>query len=212
MIAVVLLILLASLMAATAYPALKGEDLSRAFIKTSAVALLAALAAIAESWALCAALAACGLGDFALARSGPRWFLAGMAAFALGHGLYILCFVEVGAQFENLLGWRILICAALASAAVWSGRFFAEGAGKLAPAMRGYIAIIGCMGVTALALPLGGFASLIILGAGLFIASDWMIGQRVFLKKAWRGQDAAIWASYYAAQLCLLIGVIFSAS
>ena len=185
---------------AIAYLFCPRDRIVTAFVKAGAVAGLAVLALNNGFWLLAAALALCAMGDFALARPGDKWFLAGMAAFAVGHAVYA-CLFFVGVS-GLLYGLTPLAVGALIVIAVVLGWRFASHAGPLAGPVMGYVAVITAMGLSALTLAFG----LLTVGVVLFMLSDTLIGQQKFLHVTWRGQDVAIWASYYLAQVLILIG------
>ena len=189
----------ASLAAAAAYLFWPGEGFVRAIVKTLAVGGLAIISAVNGVPWLAIALAFCAFGDFALARAGERWFLAGMLGFGIGHVLYALLFLQWASDITLLRG----LCAiALLAVAVILGRAYSARAGDLAWPVRIYVALIACMGLAAISLP----ASVVIVGAGLFMLSDAIIGQQKFLNQTWPGQDAVIWITYYVGQLLILLG------
>jgi len=174
----------------------------RAVVKCGAVGAMVPLAALNGVPLLALALAFSTWGDFALARPGDRWFLAGMVGFGAAHVLYAATFVSWGA-LGGLTGGTLLAVMLLVAVALWLGHRFSARAGALQWPVRIYVGLIAAMGTAALGLPPG----LIPLGALLFILSDALIGQQMFLNRFWRGQDIAIWSSYYIAQACLLIGI-----
>lgn len=198
-----------SVMAASSYPAIRSDGLGRAVVKASAVAALAGISAVHGPGWLTFALALSAFGDFALNRPGERWFLVGMAAFGAAHLGFMALFLSLGAFGEASWIWlRVGLGLVLASVALMLGRRYAAQAGALRVPVMVYVGLIACMGFAALALPLS-IASLILLaGALLFILSDALIGQQRFLERVWRGQDLAIWVSYYAAQVLLSLGAL----
>jgi len=192
---------LLSIGCALIYPLLTGEGLARAMVKSGAVGALASVALISGAPMLAVALALSTWGDFALARPGDRWFLAGMVGFGLAHVLYAILFITWGA-LAGLTGWAMGAACALACLAAWLGHRFSAQAGELKWPVRIYVGLIAIMGVAALGLPVG----IVLLGALLFVLSDAMIGQQKFLNTQWPGQDLAIWVTYYLAQVCILVG------
>ena len=179
----------------------------RSVVKTLSTAALALAVAQAggPSW-LVAALGLSALGDMALSRPGDRVFLLGMAAFALAHGAYVLGFVRLGASPGQLLQPAPLAAALglIALAALVTPRFV-RGAGALAPAVAGYIAVILAMGLTALAVP---GQPLLQAAAALFIASDVILGEQRFGTPRGAAADRALWAAYWSAQALFALSVL----
>jgi uncharacterized membrane protein YhhN len=142
-------------------------------------------------------------GDVFLALSGLKWFRAGLVAFLLGHGLYILAF--------NFLipfsGWfspgDLLILAISLGACRWLWPHL--GAMKL-PVLA-YVAVITLMvfGARAVfespALPLTGKA-LIFWGAILFYLSDLLVARDQFIRKAFSNRLIGL-PLYYSGQFLL---------
>jgi len=142
-------------------------------------------------------------GDVFLALSGLKWFRAGLVAFLLGHGLYILAF--------NFLipfnGWfspgDFLILAISLGACRWLWPHL--GAMKL-PVLA-YVAVITLMVFGAWAvferpdLPMTGKA-LIFWGAILFYLSDLLVARDQFIRKAFPNRLIGL-PLYYTGQFLL---------
>src|SRR5918994_1958522 len=111
--------LLFSLAAAVVYGLILNtrETLLRSAVKTLAVALLAALAAIQGGpLLLIAALALSALGDAFLSRDGDKAFLGGLASFLAAHLAYIALFWLAGAGLEPLSQpWRGALAVVMAA-------------------------------------------------------------------------------------------------
>jgi uncharacterized membrane protein YhhN len=207
--------LLFSLAAAVVYGLILNtrETLLRSAVKTLAVALLAALAAVQGGpLLLVAALALSALGDAFLSRDGDKAFLGGLASFLAAHLAYIALFFLAGSGFELLWqSWRAVLAIAIAAFVVamlvmlWR---------RVAPDLRlpvaAYAAAILGMGVSALTLD----NVWIIVGAVLFMASDGLLAAEKFLVAAisphreWMRH--AVWALYYAAQLMITLGFLLA--
>lgn len=163
--------------------------------KPAALALLLLWAALgdAPTWALIAALAFSLLGDVYLMLPG-NLFVAGLAAFLVGHLAYI-------DAFHAPLGWRL----------VWSGVILALSAplglrivGAIpAPPVRvavaAYMVVIGLMTGSAIA---AGLPSAIV-GALLFMLSDSMIAWDRFVAP-FAGARLAIIVTYHVGQALLV--------
>jgi uncharacterized membrane protein YhhN len=207
--------LLFSLAAAVVYGLILNtrETLLRSAVKTLAVALLAALAAVQGGpLLLVAALALSALGDAFLSRDGDKAFLGGLASFLAAHLAYIALFFLAGGGWELLAEpWRVVLAVAMAAFAagmlvmLWR---------RVAPDLRlpvaAYAAAILGMGVSALTLD----NVWIIVGAVLFMASDGLLAAEKFLVAAisphreWMRH--AVWALYYAAQLMITLGFLLA--
>lgn len=179
----------------------------RSAIKTGSIALLAVVAVPVPLLALALGLSA--LGDLALSRSGERAFLAGIAAFALGHLAYVVLFRSFGGDPALTNGWQVGGAAGIV--ALSSGMAFVlwSRSGPLRWPVLGYIAIIAAMGISALSVP-APFAGAVIAGALLFMLSDSLIATERFViqgRAAPRWISPAIWSTYWLAQVLFCVGV-----
>lgn len=178
-----------------------------ALVKISGIVLLALYAAFRKAFVLTLALVLSAGGDFALALSPPA-MEAGIGFFGAAHLVYLVIF----ASFILKGGWRkdglILAVALLAFGAamfVW----LRPGMGELMVPASAYLAIILAM-VIAAGLVRG--PRIIIAGALLFLISDSLIAARLFREVLvfdgldWGG--VAVWITYFAAQLCLAVGIV----
>ena len=124
--------------------------------KTASVALLALIAlAVGAPLPVTLGLAFGALGDFFLTRRGESAFLAGMAAFALGHLAYVAAFVTRGLELGGPVfgpvqtGLLVLLVLLIASTEVW----LAPRTADLRGPVRGYGLIIGAMAAAVILLP-----------------------------------------------------------
>jgi uncharacterized membrane protein YhhN len=181
-------------------------------LKPATLALLVAAASVADlgtirPWVV-AALAFGLLGDVGLmlsraGRADPP-FLAGLGAFLIGHGCYLVAFARVGLHGLDLLAGALVVAGVaglalpqvLRSAARSNGRPFAG-------IVAGYAAVLSAM--TVLGVGTGQAATAI--GAALFLASDTLIARERFVARTTHGPLIVI-ASYHAAQFLILIGLI----
>jgi uncharacterized membrane protein YhhN len=192
-------------------------SLTGALVKTASTGLLAAVGALFSGplpWAIVLGLTLGALGDFFLARRHPSAFLTGMAAFALGHLAYAWAFLSRAAEIapfqlapaQGLAGLALLVL--LLSTEVW----LAPRTAALRWPVRGYVVVIGLMGLAAIALPPHPenlSAALIRLGAALFVLSDLLLAIRLFVARtgpATRGLSLALWPAYWGGQLLILVG------
>jgi uncharacterized membrane protein YhhN len=178
----------------------------RSLIKTGSMALLAlaGLALSAPVWVVLG-LAFGALGDFFLSRPGSKAFLAGMAAFAIGHLAYALFFV--GGVGWGVFDWRIGAVLALLGLAATTELWLAPRTDALHWPVRGYVVVITLMGIAAL----GQNAPVLWLGAGLFILSDVLLALALFVfpTAAWRWVMAVtLWPAYWIGQFLILQGAL----
>jgi uncharacterized membrane protein YhhN len=142
-------------------------------------------------------------GDVFLALPGLKWFRAGLVAFLLGHGLYILAF-NVLIPFK---GWfspgDFLILAVSLGACRWLWPHL----GAMKPPVLVYVAVITLMVFGARAvferpdLPWTGKA-LIFWGALLFYLSDLLVARDQFIRKAFSNRLIGL-PLYYTGQFLL---------
>jgi uncharacterized membrane protein YhhN len=182
--------------------------------KPLTMALLVVVAAVAGSaptdvrWLVVGAAVFGVLGDTALLRSGTTWFIRGLLAFAVGHGLYAAAALAVGVGATAW--WGVLFVALL-----FSWRFLpsvvpaarASGGRAMMLAVLFYATIIAAMVVTAT----GTGRWLAVVGAASFAVSDWVLGQRQFV-----GPDTfhrlSVMVPYHVGQTMLILGLLGVAS
>ena len=184
--------------------------LLRSATKVAATGFLA-LAALDTGgpWSLFSALLFCAIGDWFLSRDGERAFLAGMAAFAIGHALFIALFLRLGADPGYLAErWlaapALLVLAGLMLALLWPRL------GRLRWPVAGYVAVIVAMGVSALALPRVHMP--VLQGALAFILSDAILAAELFLlpedSPARRLSPHLVWLFYWGGLVAIAGGVL----
>lgn len=181
-------------------------------VKTLSTALLALAGLAGQAPALIVAGLALGsAGDFALSRPGTRAFLAGMAAFALGHLAYVVAFVTRSVELGGLAfgpvqtGLLVLLALLLISTEVW----LAPRTGDLRWPVRGYGLIIGAMAASVILLPANPGDRLLQTGAALFLLSDTLLALRLFVahsEAAKRTLGLAVWPAYWLGQALILWG------
>jgi uncharacterized membrane protein YhhN len=180
----------------------------RSAVKTGSIALLAVVAAPVPLLAV--ALGLCALGDLALSRSGERAFVAGIAAFALGHLAYVVLFRSFDGDPALTNGWQTSVAVGIVAASSGLALALWSKLGPLRWPVLGYIAIITAMGISALSVP-APFAGAVIAGALLFILSDSLIATERFLIRdgaAPRWISPAIWSTYWLAQVLFCVGIV----
>jgi uncharacterized membrane protein YhhN len=180
----------------------EGQNWPRTVLKTAAVALLAlAGGQLGAPWLVIVGLAFGALGDFFLSRHGASAFLAGMAAFAVGHLAYAAYFWGIGGATFGPLTLVLILLAA--STELW----LAPHTGALLWPVRGYVSVILLMALAAI----GQSQLLLSLGAGLFVVSDTLLALVLFVPRIapWRKIFAImLWASYWLGQFLILQGAL----
>jgi uncharacterized membrane protein YhhN len=155
-------------------------------------------------WLVVAGLIFGAAGDFCLSRPGSKTFLAGMAAFALGHLAYALLFLDQ-ADFTLLIASpRAVAVAVLLALLVSTEVWLAPYTGKLRDPVRGYVLVITVMGIAALAVPHAGPA----FGAALFLLSDLLLALRLFRFPTGRMRcflALVLWPFYWIGQFSILL-------
>lgn len=174
----------------------------RSLCKTLSVALLAVASVLMGAPGLITlGLVLGALGDLFLSRPGQASFLAGMAAFGLGHLAYTAVFWGVGGDLSIL--WMAGLGALAASTEVW----LAPRTGALRWPVRAYVAIIALMALAASTLGVGLTAA----GAGLFLVSDFLLSLDLFvLAQNGTGRRALrriLWAAYWGGQGLIALGM-----
>ncbi|WP_281983338.1 lysoplasmalogenase family protein [Thalassorhabdomicrobium marinisediminis] len=216
------LLLVVSTLCALCYGAVfvhRRDSLARSVVKTGAVGALTGV----SLWAglpvlLSLALFLGALGDLALSRRGGRAFLLGLSAFLLGHFAYVPLLLETGAGVAVLweTPWRAGLLALLCLLAGALLRWGLTDLGRMRGPVWLYSGVILLMGGAALTLPLTWPATLGLIGALAFIASDAILGLELFGPPRgprvtwWRA--TALWALYWGGQLCLLLSFLLPAT
>lgn len=188
-----------------------------AVVKTLSTAGLAFAALVLGGgpwfWLIPLGLALGALGDLFLALKGERFFLAGVGAFGLGHlayaGGFLLQSSALGFDRLSLAETAVLagLLALLVSTEVW----LAPRTGDLRGAVRGYVVLIGLMGVAALMLPAGPGQAVLRAGAVLFVASDLMLSIQLFIARdsgVRRRLALALWPAYWCGQALIGWGAL----
>lgn len=151
----------------------------------------------------------CGaFGDFSLADAQRSWFLAGLAAFLLGHIAYCIAFAR---NLHSSRGrWIVILCTCLGMAALTCtvvNRLAHVGVYGLIPPLLGYVCVMAVM--MALALLHRSNSMLIAVGAVIFIVSDAHIAVNHMLLDSPRlGLTLSGYSLYYTAQFCIVTGAI----
>lgn len=164
-------------------------------------------------WLIPLGLALGALGDLFLALGGVQRFLAGVAAFGLGHlayaGGFLLRSEDLG--FDGLSGIELAVMAGLAVLLLSTEVWLAPRTGDLRQPVRAYVALIGLMGVAAVLLPEHHGQGTLRAGAVLFILSDLMLALQLFVVKDARLRHRlalTLWPAYWAGQALIAVGAV----
>lgn len=188
-------------------------------VKTASTGLLGLALGLAGQggggwfWLVPLGLALGALGDLCLALKGERMFLAGVAAFGLGHlayaGGFLLRSGELG--FDGLSAGEGLTLAGLVALLISTEVWLAPRTGNLRGPVRGYVALIGMMGLAAVLLPAAPGQGVLRAGAALFILSDLMLAVQLFVVRdpgLRRWLSRALWPAYWAGQALIGWGAL----
>lgn len=179
-------------------------------LKASGIIVLGVIALAAGSRLLAAGLFFGALGDALLAWSDAT-FLAGAAAFLIGHLFYITLFLRAGLgvgalkQPARLLGALALIGAATVMTAI-----LVPGDHPLFAPLSVYTGVLTLMAVISLTLPAARWLAM--LGAALFFASDAFVAANMFhpledeTLAFWRSFVG--WMTYWAGQAGICFGAL----
>lgn len=200
-----------------AYSWREDGDWLRSGIKTATLAPLAlfwgatSFAAGEPVWIMALGLGLGALGDFLLSRPGSGAFLAGLAAFGLGHLVYAAALFWRGAAlgFHGLraseVGGLAVLLAIVGSTEFW----LIPRVGHLRRAVRAYVGLIALTALAALLLPDTPGAAELQMGAALFLVSDLLLALRLFVIRSnlLRGLlGAAVWPAYVQGQVLIFWG------
>lgn len=165
--------------------------------KAAGIVLLGLYALSQRAWLAGAALLFCATGDVLL----ELVFVAGMAAFAIGHVFYVLAFLEWGRILgPNKRDYPVAILIVLVSLGLLA--WLLPGMGDLLIPALIYQAIITTMVATAFVVKAPMLARL---GAMIFMISDALIAAEKFADvDVFPG---AVWITYAAAQIMMAWGM-----
>lgn len=170
-----------------------------------ACALLAGAGGTASGRWLVLALVLGLVGDvFLLDDADERRFVAGLAAFLVGHLAYVAAFVAAGLDrpARGWVGAAVLVVALVVGRGILPGAV-ADGGAGLAVAVAAYMAVIGAMAVTGWATGL----LLVGVGASLFVVSDTVLAIGKFVRdRPWVGPVVIV--SYHLAQALIVVGLL----
>ena len=154
---------------------------------------------------LLAALAFGLLGDIALLSESEPRFLAGLAAFLVGHLALVAAFLPVGPQSLAAalpaVGLVLLLVAVVGRPVLVSSR--REGGAGLGGAVAAYMLVIGAMVVTAW----GTARPLVALGASVFMVSDAVLAHARFVRP-WAPSRIVVITTYHVGQALIVLGLL----
>ena len=165
--------------------------------KASGIILLGVYALSQRAWLAALALFLCATGDVLL----EIYFVAGMAAFALGHVVYVLCFLEWGRVLgpnkrdRPVAGLVVLVSLAMLG-------WLTPGMGDLLIPALIYQLIITTMVATAMIVKAPMLARL---GAVVFMLSDTLIAIGKFTTTD--VPPGSVWITYAGAQIMIAWGL-----
>lgn len=170
----------------------------------AAVVAAGALHHAAGAW-LVVALVLGMIGDIALLDDAVEWrFVAGLAAFLVGHLAYVVCFVRVGLESSGwwVVGAAVVLVAFVVARGVLPAAV-REGGPGLGVAVAAYMGVIGAMTITGWAT-----ASLWIAGGtAVFVCSDTTLALNKFVRPlSWA--RPAIMVTYHVGQGLIAAGVL----
>ncbi len=137
--------------------------------------------------------------------------LFGMAAFAVGHVLYMLGFREIAVQFalHDLGNYALALGGAwLLALILWRVLVYTPQGGAMQYAALIYALFLASMAAFALGIAMqrGDFFGLA-LGGLLFLLSDTLIAAQLFARRAFPFISDLVWATYIAAQTLIVCSV-----
>jgi uncharacterized membrane protein YhhN len=180
----------------------------RTLVKGCAVGALALIAYLEGGGVLLAiALAFCTLGDLFLAGDPKRWLPFGLAAFLVGHLIYIPLFGTYGGS-PGAAFWMGALAVGAAAGLMLRALWSALGALRL-PVIA-YVGAIVCMVVAGLLLPLRFWPATA--GALAFMASDAILSFDLFKGTKLLGSPRltawAVWFLYWGGQVGICWGML----
>lgn len=143
----------------------------------------------------------------------PNRLIFGMIEFGIGHLFYIAAFVHLGFKslFSQMTAHLIGLLIAVLTFCVWAWYNYVRNPGGRKTINIGslvYGLLIGVMVALAVALAIGDVHYIpLALGAWLFLASDFILGNWVIRGHAWKSVNDAIWIAYVCGQLLIVYSV-----
>lgn len=178
-----------------------------ALLKWLAVVAAAGLAYSRGAQLTALGLAFGSLGDVALAVDPQALLLYGMAAFALGHVVYIAAWLPDRVPWRDVsTGRRGMLLAAVLLAVAMLAVLRPFIPGPLFAPVVGYMLLLVAM--TGAGLAAKRASPMLATGAVLFLLSDAVLAVRLFMLPTAQGAwlDLVVWPLYYGGQLLIAIG------
>jgi len=184
---------------------------TRTMIKMLSVAALALVALMGGGPILLVlALVSCAVGDAFLAQKSEASLQAGMAAFGLGHLLYIVLFVNQGGGV-GFDGVRIGLQVAVLAATGLLTRWLWPSLGAMRAPVAIYIVLVSVTALVSLGLP--DSLWLVTVGALVFMTSDALLSGELFKLPAdspvRRWSAPAVWVLYWVGQAAITAGFLY---
>lgn len=187
-----------------------GRTWLKTIVKSASVALLALVAfQLSSMLLLSVALLACAVGDFFISRKGTEELVSAIGAFSFGHLSYAALFLlHPSADLQRISdGWPLAL-ALLIVGVIMLYLLFVK-AGPMRWAALFYVPVVVAMGIMAMALPPIGALVLVLPAALLFVFSDFMLAQEMFVlpegNKFRRATPYLVWGSYWLSQAMFLL-------
>ena len=174
-------------------------------VKGLSVGALAAIAFLAGSPILGAALALSSLGDVLLDLDPVRLFVFGLASFLVAHLVYTVLFLRSRRRPIELSGPRGALVLLMIFTAASLGSWLIPSLGRLMVPVAIYMFAITAMVVSAI---VARFASpWVAVGAILFLVSDSVLAINKF-KMTLPYRDIVVWSTYYLGQYAIATGFL----
>ena len=174
-------------------------------VKGLSVGALAAIAFLAGSPILGAALALSSLGDVLLDLDPVHLFVYGLASFLFAHLVYTVLFLRSRRRPIELSGPRGAVVILVVFAAASLGSWLIPSLGNLMVPVAIYMFAITAMVVSAI---IARFASpWVAVGAILFLISDSVLAINKF-KMTLPYRDIVVWSTYYLGQYAIATGFL----
>lgn len=145
------------------------------------------------------------VGDIALLSDSEPRFLAGLAAFLVGHLAYVEALLPIGPQslLAALPGLAVVLLLVVLVGRPVLAASRRRGGAALPGAVAAYMLVIGAMVVTAW----GTARPLVAAGATVFMLSDAVLAQDRFLRRR-RWAPLAVMVTYHLGQVLIVLGVL----
>ena len=143
----------------------------------------------------------------------PNRLIFGMIEFGIGHLFYIAAFVHLGfnSLFNQMTVYLIGLLLVILAFCVWAWYCYVRKPGGSKAINVGslvYGLLIGVMVALAVALAIGEARFIpLAIGAWLFLASDFILGNWVIRGHTWKSVNDVIWVVYVCGQLLIVYSI-----